>query len=273
MPSVRAASTALRVSTSHTASWKDAATSATGTGSPESSRAWTHRATAVFSPEKEKSKRCRSRSRPELSPRGKSMATEDPDRAARSMCGPPGKGSPSRRATLSKASPAASSIVAPSGSTEEVTSLTRSSEEWPPDTRRARHGSGRAPCSSWSTATWAARWFTPYSGLPSAIASDFAAATPTRSAPARPGPAVTARASTSPRLIPAVSQARWIVGTIASRWAREATSGTTPPYRACSSTEDATASARSAWPRTTPTPVSSHEVSMPRTSGWSVTTP
>ena len=87
MPSERAASIALRVSTSQTASWKDAATSATGTGSPEASRACTHRATADLRPENEKSKRCRSRSRREVSPRGKSMATEEPDRAARSMCG------------------------------------------------------------------------------------------------------------------------------------------------------------------------------------------
>ena len=78
-----------------------------------------------------------------------------------------------------------------------VTSSTRSSEEWPPETSSARHGSGSGPCSSWSTATWAARWFTPYSGLSSAIASALAAATPTSSAPARPGPAVTAIASTS----------------------------------------------------------------------------
>ena len=69
-----AASTALRVSTSQTASWNDAATSATGTGSPEASRASTQRATAVFRPENEKSKRCRSRSRREVSPRGKSIA-------------------------------------------------------------------------------------------------------------------------------------------------------------------------------------------------------
>ena len=39
------------------------------------------------------------------------MATEEPDAAARSMCGPPGNGRPSSRATLSKASPAASSMV------------------------------------------------------------------------------------------------------------------------------------------------------------------
>ena len=60
-----------------------------------------------------------------------------------------------------------------------------------------------------------------------------------------------------------------MVGTIASRCAREATSGTTPPKRACSSTLDAMASASSVVPRTMPTPVSSQEVSMPRTSGSS----
>ena len=53
---------------------------------------------------------------------------------------------------------------------------------------------------------------------------------------------------------PAVAQARWIVGTIASRWARDATSGTTPPNRACSSTEEATASASRVCPRTMPDP-------------------
>ena len=53
----------------------------------------------------------------EVSPRGKSTYTLSPSRATRSMCGPPGNGSPSSRATLSNASPAASSIVAPIGST------------------------------------------------------------------------------------------------------------------------------------------------------------
>ena len=48
---------------------------------------------------------------------GSRSSTLTPSRAARSMCGPPGNGSPSSRATLSKASPAASSMVAPSGST------------------------------------------------------------------------------------------------------------------------------------------------------------
>ena len=99
------------------------------------------------------------------------------------------------------------------------------------------------------------------------MASALAAATPTSRAPASPGPLVTAIASTSWSRTPAVSQARSSVGTIASRWAREATSGTTPPKRACSSTLLATASASSVVPRTMPTPVSSHEVSMPSTSG------
>jgi hypothetical protein len=62
---------------------------------------------------------------------------------------------------------------------------------------------------------------------------------------------------------------RW--GAIASKWARLATSGTTPPNRTCCSTLFATASASKVAPRTIPTPVSSHEVSMPSTSGSSGT--
>src|ERR671920_1360454 len=108
-------------------------------------------------------------------------------------------------------------------------------------------------------------------GLSAASAYPLAAATPTSSAPASPGPAVTAIASMSARVTSASSSARCMVGTIASRCARLATSGTTPPNRACWSTLDASASASSVWPRTIPTPVSSHEVSMPRTRGSSGT--
>ena len=68
---------------------------------------------------------------------------------------------------------------------------------------------------------------------------------PTSSAPDSPGPAVTAIASTSVSLTPAVASARSTAGTIASRCARLATSGTTPPNLACSATLDATASASS----------------------------
>ena len=61
-----------------------------------------------------------------------------------------------------------------------------------------------------------------------------------------------------------------MVGTIASRWAREAISGhDTRRSGRASSTLEATASASSVVPRTMPTPVSSQEVSMPSTSGSS----
>src|SRR4051812_27834727 len=199
------------------------------------------------------------------------MDDGSPSRAALSIGGPPGKGSPSTRATLSKASPAASSMVRPRDSTSRERSGTNSSELCPPETSSAIDGSASGPCCSSSTATCAARWLTPYSGLSSASAYAFAAATPTSRAPVKPGPEVTAIASTSSTVAPASASARWTVGTIASRCAREAISGTTPPNRSCSSTEVASASASSVCPRTSPTPVSSHEVSNPRINGSSAT--
>ncbi len=59
------------------------------------------------------------------------------------MGGPPGNGRPSTRATLSYASPAASSTVAPRGFTSPATSGTSSSDEWPPDTSSAMTGAGQ----------------------------------------------------------------------------------------------------------------------------------
>jgi len=95
-PCWRQAVTAFLVSTSATASWKDAATSATGTGSPASVRASTQRATAVLRPANEKS------SVPSCNlARGNLMASGAPSLAALSIGGPPGNGSPSTRATLS----------------------------------------------------------------------------------------------------------------------------------------------------------------------------
>lgn len=54
---------------------------------------------------------------------------------------------------------------------------------------------------------------------------------------------------------------------MASRCARLATSGTTPPKRTCCSMLEDNAWASSSVPRTMPTPVSSQEDSMPITSG------
>ena len=48
----------------------------------------------------------------------------------------------------------------------------------------------------------------------------------------------------------------------------DATSGTTPPNLACSSTEDAKTSANNSDPLTMPIPVSSQEVSIPRIKGF-----
>ncbi len=98
MPDSVAARTALAVSTSATASWNDAATSATGTGSPRACADSTHRATAVFNPENEKSNGA---SRGPVMPRGNAIAPGSPSRAARSIGGPPGYGRSSTLATLS----------------------------------------------------------------------------------------------------------------------------------------------------------------------------
>ena len=67
------------------------------------------RATAVFSPAKEKSAPC-------VPDRGlgRRKAPASPPSAQRSTCGPPGKPRPITLAVLSKASPAASSSVEPS---------------------------------------------------------------------------------------------------------------------------------------------------------------
>src|SRR6478735_8058968 len=146
-------------------------------------------------------------------------------------------------------------------------SSTSSREVCPPETSNATQGVGNRPCSSRSTATCPARWLTPYSGLSSATAKALAAASPTTSAPIRPGPAVTATPSISHRSTSAISHARRRVGTIASRCARLATSGTTPPNRMCWSTLEATSLASSSVPRTIPIPVSSQDDSIPRTRG------
>ena len=106
-----------------------------------------------------------------------------------------------------------------------------------------------------------------YSGLPVATASALAAHTPTIRAPASPGPEVTAMASTSSSVTPASARASRSVGTKASRCAREAISGMTPPNRTCSSMEEDTVLVSRCVPRTIPTPVSSQEDSMPRTRG------
>src|SRR5207245_1763943 len=92
--------------------------------------------------------------------------------------------------------------------------------------------------------------------------------TPTSSAPTRPGPAVTATLSTAPQLTPASSRARSTTAGRAARCTRLASSGTTPPNTLCTSCDRMmrlASSGRSRSPTSTAAEVSSHEVSMPRT--------
>ena len=94
-----------------------------------------------------------------------------PSRAARSISGPPGNGEPEHPGHLVEG--LARRVVdgrAQRHAPRRPRRGTSSSEEWPPDTSSAMAGAGSGPCSSWSTATCAARWLTPYSGLPRASA-------------------------------------------------------------------------------------------------------
>src|SRR3954453_7124062 len=103
------------------------------------------------------------------------------------------------------------------------------------------------------------------SGLPAAYAIAFAYVISTRRDPARPGPWVTATASTSSRVMPAWFSASRTTGTIARRCSREASSGTTPPYLPCVSSCDATIDESTRSPSsTTAEAVSSQELSIPR---------
>src|SRR5665647_3862520 len=91
-----------------------------------------------------------------------------------------------------------------------------------------------------------------------------AAASPTSSAPMRPGPCVVAMAARSSQPTPAALIASATTSFTSSVWRREATSGTTPPNCACSSFCDDTMDERTSRPRTTAALVSSHEVSTHR---------
>src|SRR3990172_2827656 len=139
---------------------------------------------------------------------------------------------------------------------------------WPPLTTRHTAGARSGPCSIALARMWPSRWFTPISGARVASAIDLAAATPTRSAPTRPGPTVTAIPSSSSNPSPVSSSACSRSGFRASTWARLASSGTTPPKRSCTSTWLASRFARTTPSWTIATPVSSQEVSMPRTRTW-----
>src|SRR6266704_1589364 len=111
-------------------------------------------------------------------------------------------------------------------------------------------------------------WCTPISARLPAWARALAYTTPTSRAPARPGPWVTTTASTALQVTPASVSARATTAGSAVRWARLASSGTTPPNTLCTSCDRMTrlaSSGRRRSPTSTAAEVSSHDVSMPRT--------
>src|ERR1039458_10461150 len=102
-------------------------------------------------------------------------------------------------------------------------------------------------------------------GRPRARAAACAEAAPTTRHPARPGPRVTAIASTASQPPSTPASAASTTGASISRWARAASSGTTPPWGACRAICFDTWLERISRPsRTTAAAVSSHEVSMAR---------
>ncbi len=129
------------VKTSTTASWNEAATWAIGTDSPARSRASTHRATAVFSPENEKSRLPSSDF-----PRGNAIERRvafdaPPDRCAdRRETATRARGPPCRTPRRRRRRPSS-----PATALRVVTSGTSSNDECPPDTSNAMHGSRQRP--------------------------------------------------------------------------------------------------------------------------------
>src|SRR5688500_8687783 len=97
-----------------------------------------------------------------------------------------------------------------------------------------------------------------------AYANALAYTTPTSSAPASPGPAVTATASIADGASPASASARSTTAGSAVKCARLANSGTTPPKTLWMSCDRITRLASSPLTRTA-ADVSSQDVSMPRT--------
>ena len=166
----RTARSALVTSTSTTACSKEAAMSATGTDSPARSMRSTVRATAVFSPENEKTNGA---SPGRSIARGNRKAVRIPaDRRRGRSPAPLGTRDPAGGRPCRRPLPAASSRVSPRCSIGSRTrSPTARIEVWPPETMSTMLRSGSGPCSRVSAAACPARWWTPYSGLPSAQAT------------------------------------------------------------------------------------------------------
>mmetsp|Transcript_10277 Transcript_10277/g.42494 ORF Transcript_10277/g.42494 Transcript_10277/m.42494 type:complete len:216 (-) Transcript_10277:162-809(-) len=137
----------------------------------------------------------------------------------------------------------------------------------PPETRSARNGNRTrsVPPASLATNPCASMWWTGTIGILCAAHTSCAATTPTRRHMERPGPTVTATASSRDASTPAFRSAVATTSSMAASCASRARFGTTPPHGAWMASCDVLASPRTRpSPVTTATPVSSHDVSMPR---------
>src|SRR5438270_11112527 len=115
---------------------------------------------------------------------------------------------------------------------------------------------------------WDAMWLTAMSGTSSATANILAALTPMSRAPTRPGVLCTATQPICASCTPAFASASSTTGSSRCKWARAATSGTTPPKRACKSVCEATMLDRTTGSAVkTAAAVSSQDVSRARKKG------
>ncbi len=146
--------------------------------------------------------------------------------------GPPGYSKPSNFADLSNASPAASSMVSPTTLIFKGLS-TRTICVCPPET--VKHKKGNLGCGSSikCAKTCACIWLTVIIGMFKPKAKALAKEAPTISEPISPGPSVKATALNSSFCTPARFNAASTTGIIFCWCARDANSGTTPPYSLC----------------------------------------
>ena len=178
---------------------------------------------------------------------------------------PPGYSRPSSRATLSNASPAASSRVAASRSATPCSRSTTHSV-CPPLTSSARYGGSRSVSASQALYTCPARWETPTIGSPRASAALGRVHRADDQAAGQPGPARDRHGIDG---VPATRHGRERGvddGRRAPRGARaQPAPGTTPPWTACRAICDDTTEERTSRPSlSTAAAVSSQEVSMAR---------
>mmetsp|Transcript_22926 Transcript_22926/g.58527 ORF Transcript_22926/g.58527 Transcript_22926/m.58527 type:complete len:574 (-) Transcript_22926:1040-2761(-) len=205
-----------------------------------------------------------------------------PPAASRSRCGPPGMAfTPSRRATLSKHSPALSSSVVPRMRWRPMP-WHSTSMLWPPDTSSSSAGKaggvvgapgagGAGARGGYSegrrtTSECASMWCTGTRGIWWRAAMVSAWRSPTCRHRDSPGPTVTATALSCSGLTPASCRQPSTVAPMAAACASRATSGFTPPYCSCSPVCEAILCASTVpSPRSTAAAVSSQLLSMPST--------